>query len=219
MFMRKFICVLLVTIPFISNAQFQTDSSRFKVFLYDHFINGYVLLKSGVVEEAPLNYNTDDQSVYFIRNGKYMILSGLEEIDTVYLQNKKFVPLKSNLFEVITDSLGTSVFITYSNLKKPLVATAGHGGSSRQSANEVSNTVTSTYVNGGKLNHTSVEIEKHFWIIRKKKMYRADNLKQLKTAYPSNAREIEKFITDNQINFILNEDLLKVAAFLQGLPG
>jgi hypothetical protein len=203
--------------PFISQAQFVTDSSRNKTFLYKDFKDGYVLMKSGVVEEAPLNYNSEDQSIYFIKDGKKMLLTGLEEIDTIYLHNKKFVPVKSNVFEVITDSTGTFVFISYSNKIKPLVATADQGGSAKKSSNQVSNTVTSVYVNGVKQNYVAVEIGKHYWIIRKKKMYKADNITQVKKILPERSKEIEKFITDNAISFVSDADLLKLADFINNL--
>jgi len=213
----RLILFIIFIFPIITHAQFVTDSSRIKTFLYKDFKDGYVLMKSGVVEEAPLNYNSEDQGIYFIRNGKQMILTGLEEIDTIYLQNKKFVPLKSALFEVITDSTETFAFISYSNKIKPLVATADQGGSSKKSSNQVSNTVTSVYVNGVNQNHVAVEISKHYWIIRKKKIHRADNITQVKKIFPDRSREIEKFITDNNISFVSDADILKLARFIQNL--
>src|SRR5215217_4884942 len=104
MLKKTFILSFIAVLPFVSHAQRgAVDSSRLKAFLYARFIDGYVLLKTGDVEQAPLNYNTDDQSIYFLKDGKYMELSGLESVDTVYLQNKKFVPVKHDIYEVVTD--------------------------------------------------------------------------------------------------------------------
>lgn len=215
--------LFLPLLPLLSVAQFNVaqygvDSNKLKALLFPRFLEGYVLMKTGDIEQAPLNYNTDNQSIYFMKDEKYMILTGLEEIDTIYLQNKKFVPVKSNLFEVLTDDAGTTVFVSYTNKSKPLVSTSDHDGSTKKSVNEVSNTVTSVYVNGVKHNHFAVEIEKHYWITRKKKMYKADNINQVKKIFPAKSLEIEKFIIDNNITFVSDADILRLASFIQNLP-
>ena len=214
--MKKLFLVVLI-FPFFAQAQIVTDSSRFKTFLYEHFVNGYVLMKNGAVEEAPLNYNSEDQSIYFIKEGKYMVLSGLESVDTIYLKNKKFIPVKESIYEVISDpSSSTVVYVNYTNIIRPLVATADHNGSVKQTPSQVSNTVTDVYANGiGK--NKSVEIQKHYWIERKKKMYRADSEKQVTKIIPAKASAIEKFVKENNISFFSDADMLKLAAFCSTL--
>ena len=108
------IFIAIFILPFITKAQV-TDSNRAKTFLYNQFKDGFVLMKSGVVEDAPLNYNTENQSIYFIKNEKQMMLTGLEEIDTIYLQNKKFVPVKSNFYEVVTVPVVLPLILTEAN--------------------------------------------------------------------------------------------------------
>jgi len=210
--MKKFFFALLI-FPFFTHAQIVTDSSRFKTFLYEHFKDGYVLMKNGAVEQAPLNYNSEDQSIYFIKDGKYMVLSVLESVDTIYLQNKIFIPVKESIYEIISDpSSPTVVYVSYTNVIRPLVATADHNGAGKQTPSQVSNTVTDVYANGiGK--NKSVEIQKHYWIERKKKMYRADSEKQVIKMIPAKASVIEKYVKENNINFFSDADVLKLAAF------
>jgi hypothetical protein len=198
-----------------SNAQLMSaDSSRFKALLFDNFHDGYVLLKSGDIEQAPLNYNTDDQSIYFQKEGRYMVLGGLETIDTIYFQHKKFVPVKNLIYEVVSDPSSTGiVFVSYSNKTRPLSATADHNGTSNQTANQVSNTITNTYANGIMNTNRSVEIQKHYWMEKNKKLYKADNVKQVAKIFPSHSNDIEKFVAENNINFILDSDLIKLAEF------
>ena len=92
------------------------------------------------------------------------------------------------------------------------MATADHNGAGKQTPSQVSNTVTDVYANGiGK--NKSVEIQKHYWIERKKKMYRADSEKQVIKMIPAKASVIEKYVKENNINFFSDADVLKLAAF------
>jgi hypothetical protein len=192
------------------------DSNKYKAFLFDRFHDGYVLMKSGDVEKAPLNYNTDDQKIYFIQDDQFMILSALESVDTIYFQNKKFVPVRGVLYEVLTDQSSSAVvFVTYTNKERAVAITADHNGTGKQAANQVSNTVTGAYANGTSNKNRALEIEKHYWFEKNKKMYKADNAKQVARIFPSKSNEIEKFITDNSISFVLDTDLIKLAAFCQ----
>ncbi|MFL5811854.1 MAG: hypothetical protein ACJ749_20190, partial [Flavisolibacter sp.] len=119
--------------------------------------------------------------------------------------------------EIIQDPSSSSVvYVSYTNKQRPLVATADHNGSSRQSPNQVSNTLSDVYANGLP-RPKSVEIQKHYWIEWKKKMFRADGEKQVIKIIPSKSAEIEKFIRDNNINFIIDADMLKLAEFCNTL--
>jgi hypothetical protein len=193
------------------------DSNKYKAFLFDRFHDGYVLMKSGDLEKAPLNYNTDDQNIYFIEGGQFMILSGLESVDTIYFQNKKFVPVRGVVYEVLTDESSSAVvFVSYTNKERSVTVTADHNGTGKQTANQVSNTVTGAYANGISNKNRLLEIEKHYWFQKSKKMYKADNVKQVTRIFPSKSNEIEKFIADNNINFVLDADLVKLSQFCQG---
>lgn len=86
--MRKAFFLLLLgslVLSDVTHAQSVNDSINAKPLLFESFLTGAVLMKSGQVEKAPLNYNTDDQSIVFIKNGKYMVIDDLDKIDTVHL--------------------------------------------------------------------------------------------------------------------------------------
>lgn len=215
MFKKIVFLSFIASFPFAIHGQGvqNIDSSKYKALLFERFIEGYVLLKSGAVEQVPLNYNTNDQNIYFISDGKYMVLSDLESVDTIFLQNKKFIPFKGTIYEVIADPVSSAaVYVSYTNKQRPLVATADHNGSSRQTSNQVSNTVSDVYANGLS-KPKAVEIQKHYWFEKNKKMYKADNEKQVTKIFPARSAAIEKFIQENNINFIIDGDMLKLASF------
>src|SRR6476646_6723124 len=137
----------LFVMPFLGQSQYLTDSVNLKSFLFEKFLDGAVLLKSGAIEHAPLNYNTDDQNIVFIKNGKYMVIEDLEQVDTIYLQHKKFIPINKVIYQVVSETSPVALLVSYTNKKRPLVATSDHTGTSKQSISQVSNTMTDVYVN------------------------------------------------------------------------
>ena len=70
-------------------------------FLFPAFAKGIVKMKDGRKLAAVLNYNMVDEEMIFEQNKKYMIVDKPEEIDTVYLQNRRFVFIDKVFYEVV----------------------------------------------------------------------------------------------------------------------
>lgn len=213
--MRKiFTVAIFFILPFCSIGQSLDDSVNQKSFLFEKFLMGAVRMKSGAVEHARLNYNTDDQSIVFIQNGQYMVFADLSVIDTVYIQQKKFVVFEKNFYEVVDGASPTSLLISYSNKVQPLIATANHEGTSRERASEVSNTVSDVYVNRIYKGNFSVEIIKHYLLSKNDKTYKITSKKHFLDSFPSNQRKvIENYIIANNIGFSNEADLIKLVDF------
>lgn len=80
----------------------QTDpAAAFPQLLFPNFSKGIIIMKSGKPNSALLNYNTVDEEMIFEQNGGYMVINKLDEIDTIILQNRKFVPVEQIFYEVI----------------------------------------------------------------------------------------------------------------------
>lgn len=206
LFLQLFSCALY--------AQSEKAAIDLKPFLFGKFIDGMVLMKSGVMENLPLNYNTDNQSIFFIKDDQYMEVTGLETIDTVYIQQKRFVPVRNAFYEVIANAPSATLYISYTNKARPMVATTDHSGTTKQANNQVSNTVSDVYVSRNFKGNYTIEISKHFWLEKNNALHKIDNQKQLLKLYPSDEREaIENYITSNAINFNNEMDMIKLFRF------
>src|SRR4051794_11163108 len=126
--------ILLITLS--GYAQTLKDSLLSNGYLLEQFIPGRVLLKSGASEQAALNYNFRDQSMAFEQNGQYLTVTNPKEVDTVYISEKKFIPIDGKFYEVISNNT-ISLLNTYTESTHPLAATTDHNGSSKQDANQV----------------------------------------------------------------------------------
>ena len=63
-------------------------------YVFPAFVSGTVLQKNGGATDGILNYNTLTQEMLFLQNGIKTVLDA-GNIDTVYIQNKKFIPAGS----------------------------------------------------------------------------------------------------------------------------
>lgn len=189
-------------------------------YLFEKFAKGVVLMKNGTVEDASLNYNTADQSIVFEKNENTILtLTGLEAIDTIYFHNKKFIPGADGLIYevVINNSPAISLFVTYTNKLKPATAVSDQTGTEHKNTAEVSNTMTGVYVLRPYKGDFIVEIQKNYWLIKNKQVYKASSGKQFNKVFPHQEAAIQKYITDRQVNFHIEEDLVKLTLFCNAL--
>ena len=212
----RFLLAIIIS-PFFCNSQSITDSVQLHTLLFNNFIGGSVLLKSGQVEQAMLNYNTDNQNIVFIKDGQYLALSDLEAIDTIYIDDKKFVPVKKAFYEVLTPELSVPLFVSYSNKISPLIATVDHNGNSKQSGSTVSNTISDTYLNRTFKGRYNVQFRIQYWIKKGYTLHKANNEKHFTNLFPQKKWDIHTFIAENQINFENRFDIVRLAEFCNTL--
>ena len=213
--MRKNLFAIICGMITLSrSAQSIQENVNTKPLLFATFINGVVLMKSGAVEQSPLNYNTDNQSVVFIKDEKYMVLDDLDNIDTIYIQQKKFVPVNNAIYQVVSQDGPVALLLSFSNKIQPLISTADHNGSSKQAQSQVSNTVTDSYTTKLFRGNYSVEIHRHYWFKKNDKLYRVTPKRQFVNSFTSKARNtVENYIAAENINFDYEPDLIKLVAF------
>lgn len=204
---------LFFLIAVLGFAQPGLDTMKSKAYLFEEFSFGTVLLKSGSVEHAELNYNTNDQSILFINNGQYMILTGLETIDTAYIKDRKFITANGIFYEVIATAAGANLYVSYSNTMKPNTAITNHSGTERESDSRVSNAVTGAYVTRPYKGDFIVEIQKKFWIGNGKILMKLNGERQFVKFFPAKDEKIKTYVKENNVNFKNEEDLKKLLAY------
>lgn len=185
-------------------------------YVYGNFVMGKVVMKNGSVVEAGLNYNTNNQNIAFMKDKDIMLLSNLDEIDTVYLDDKKFFPINGK-FYYLADNGKFSLLVSYGNRTLSLTTTTDHNGSGTQSTNQVSNTISNQYTNRRYDGKHNLEVTKMFWIQRSKDLYKVTSVKQYAKAFPEKEDEIKTYASTNNIDFSKEEDLVKLTDFVQGI--
>ena len=70
-------------------------------YLFPEFTMGTVVMTTGVRNDTPLNYNSLTEEMLFFRDGKRLAISNLNEIDSVLIENRVFIPLEKKFMEVV----------------------------------------------------------------------------------------------------------------------
>jgi hypothetical protein len=191
------------------------DSLQLRPFLFDSFSDGVVLMKSGTKEPGTLNYNSDNQTVYFTKDGGYFILAGLDNVDSIYIRDKKFVAVNDIAYEVLAGKSEAGLVVSYSNKLRPMVATTDNNGTSRKNANEVRNTISDNYVGRIYKSNFSIEFIAHYWLKKGTRLYKFDTEKQVIKLYWKKENEIREFIKQQKINFYKQEDVIRLFQFCE----
>jgi len=200
-----------------ANQGLSTDSTQPVTYLFPRFIEGSVLQKTGAIEKALLNYDTDNQSVIFKQQGQNLVLTGLENVDTVYIGDKRFVPSEDKFYLVVTRT-PVALLISYTYKPLPLEAQTDHNGTSRQNSNEVSNNISGAYLNRRFQGQYDIVFVPQFWLRRGHTFYKANNEKQVVHVFPGKADAIREFVSNRHMRFDKEEDMAKLIRFCSDQP-
>jgi hypothetical protein len=213
------IIYFFVQFPFASSSQSYEDSViAHQSYLYDQFVDGAVLLKSGEVDRAPLNYCAYDQTILFKKEGTAFTLTGLTTVDTIYIADKKFIPVKNTVYEVATHTGKTDLLISYGSKINPMTAAADNNGITNQNAGKVNNTVTSVYVSRPFKGNYAIEITKRYWLKNFNNLYKINTAKDFIKAFKEGtAPAIKDYIQQHHPDFNKESDLLTLLNFCNQL--
>src|SRR5512138_3771414 len=98
----RFCCGILV-LAFISVGVVAQDNAGNPLphFLFPRFTEGIIKMKNGTVFNAMLNYNMAHEMMVSELNGIYRSANNPREFDTIYLQNRTFVPVGNIFYELL----------------------------------------------------------------------------------------------------------------------
>ncbi len=72
-------------------------------YVFNEFSPGTVKVKSGETYNQVLNYNILTNEMIFDNDGKYLAIANPENVDTVYISERKFIPLNNKFYEVLVN--------------------------------------------------------------------------------------------------------------------
>lgn len=193
------------------------DSSRLTYlshYVFPAFVKGTVQQKRGAAQEAMLNYNSMTQEIVFVQNGSYLALGQPENIDTVHLENRKFIPHETQFYEVVT--LGTMpLYINHRCKVIPPGNPAGYGTSSQTSSPGNISTIANNAMSYALKLPDDYKIipETEFLLKKGEEFSKISNAKQLTKLFPAKADAIQDFIKKNKTSFKSQEDMIKLVQF------
>jgi len=209
-------CLLFITTALITTALYpQTGKSApLLQFVFPEFTTGTVKLKNNGSQSVPLNYNMVDEEMIFIQKGSYMALTDLENIDTVLIQNRKFVPVGKVFYEVVIEK--KIPFYIQHKSKYTSVGTSTAYGMTSQINERVNIT---SMKSGGQVrslempDDVKVVPEIVYWVNVNGEMKKFTTERQLMKIFPDKEEDLKKFVKSSAIDIRNRADLIKLGNY------
>ncbi len=216
---RKMIFLVILILSQVIPALAQPDSlNNLAQYLYPEFSAGKIILKSGKSTTVNMNYNTLTEKMTFFQSGTLLDLVKPETVDTVILQNNKFVFLDNAFFEVLVDG-PVSLFIQH---RSDLSSTGRPGpyGTKSQTSGPVS--VSKLYSDNNTYN---LKLPVEFvvtpapvnWIRIDNVMHKILTSRQFYKLFPAQENKIKQFVKENKLNMKNTSDLVKIVTYCNTL--
>lgn len=202
----------------ISGTVFAQEAGN-RVYLFDSFKPATVKMKNGSKASASFNYDGSKREMVYYDKEQLMVLDGLEQVDTIFIENRKFVPFQQKFREVVPLTEG-ELQIDWSMKriflgKKGAFGQVSHSGTvqninpgyltgylSTQHSNEGSNQVYSTV------------LKNTYYLVQKSKPRKFNSLKTFMSHFPENQQtQLADFIKNEKVDFNVPEDVAKLAGF------
>ena len=196
----------------------KTSDGSMPQYYFPDFTAGKVKMKSGQIQTPILNYNTVTEKMVFIRDGKYYDISNPEMVDTVILQDIRFVPVGKAFYEVLMPD-NPSLYIQFKGELLPAGKPAGYGGTSQLAS---STYLSSVALSSGRYNlpipsDYIVRISQVFWIRKDTEWFSFINEKQFLNLFPDKADKLKAFIKKNHIKTDRKEQIIELVKYCNSL--
>ena len=193
----------------------QTGTERpLPQFLFPEFTKSIIKMKDGRRLTATLNYNMVDEEMVFQQNKTYMVLDNPEETDTVYLQNRQFIPVDKTFYEVLVKG-NISFFIQHKSRYAPVSGTTAYGmksptlGPSSVLTMRSGNQIRSVDLP----DNVTVSPATVYWVKTGNEMQKFTTEKQFLKLFPGSEDDLRNFIKESKIDLKSREDLIKLGNF------
>lgn len=171
-------------------------------------------MKSGKTFSTVLNYNMVDEEMVFDQNGVYMVLDKPNEIDTVFLQNRKFIPVEKAFHEVLVTG-SVSLYIQHKCRWSAVASKSAYGMTSQTNAsNAVSTMHSGNQVRNLEVpDNLTVSPANIYWIKIKNEMHKFTSERQLLKLLPEIENDLKDYLKKNKLNLRKKEDVFQIGLF------
>ena len=214
--MRNYFFAAFILSNSFAYAQQTNQPVKLVQYVFDDFKPGTVKLKSGQTFKQVLNYNIITREMVFDDNGKFTAIANVENVDTVDIGKRKFIPLNNKFYEVLVTGKMPLVLDFTATVREPGTS-IGYGTTTNTSA---ASSYQSLIRGGGayqlKLPDGFTVIPNHdFFILKDTKLEKVANLKQLIKIFPDKKDSIKNFVEKNHTQFSNRNDMADLVKQLE----
>jgi hypothetical protein len=211
--------IIIIIFLFAIDLSAQTgDANTLPQFLFPKFSKSIVKMKDGNIYTAFINYNMVDEEVIFEQKGKYMALDKPELIDTVFIQNKPFIPFEKSFYEVLVKG-PLSFYIQHKCKFVPVGSTTAYGmtsqtlGTTAVRTMQVGNQVRSLDVP----ENVTISMASVNWVKKNNEMEKFTNERQFLKIFSEKETQLKEYIKKEKLDLKIREDLIKLGNYCNDL--
>jgi hypothetical protein len=199
---KSILCsTVFTTLAFTGFAQLDT-ASNLPNMLLSKFTNAVIKFKTGQSKSATVNYNTLDEVLLFEQGDRYMSLDDPHLVDTLFMANRRFVPVNNVFYELVMTGPVT-LFIQHKSTAEPLGTPSGYGVRSQTTSARYQRQL---YGPTGTVSlrvpdDMKVENASEYWVRKGGDMEKFSNKRQFLKIFKDKEKELNKFIDANSISF------------------
>lgn len=213
--MMKYILISLFLFSTTTYAQHSLQTVKLVQYVFDQFTPGTVKMKSGATSNQTLNYNIITNEMVFEQNGNFAAIASPENVDTVYIADRKFIPLNNKFYEVLVSGAMPLLEEFTASVIEPGTS-IGYGSTTESGA---TSSYQSLIRDGGayglKLpDGFQVVAKQAFFILKDGKLEKIGGERQLAKIFSDKKDAIKDLVKKNNTNFSKRED---VAALVKQL--
>ncbi|WP_298648841.1 hypothetical protein [uncultured Proteiniphilum sp.] len=212
--------VLLFSLISLSlSLEAQEERKEISHYILPEFTNGTVLMKNGTKHQALLNYNTVTEEMIFDQNGEKLALAEvtLNQLDTVFIQDRKFILIDNKKFAEIIGQNGYSLLVQYKCRVIPPGKPSAYGGTSQTT----STTSYSSWMGEGKMYQLKLPDDfkinpyKVYWIDKGAGRKSFSSMGQIKKFYNKQKALYNNYTKDNKVDFGEQESIAGLIHYME----
>jgi hypothetical protein len=215
--MKQMYCIVISGLIFIS-CHAQPKIKEITHYLFPEFTQGVILMKAGEKNETLLNYNSLTEEMIFENKGRKLAVAPRElaRIDTVYIKDRRFIPLNDLFVEIICDSKWDLYVEHKCHVKEP-GKPVGYGGTSKTSAVSSYSSFYSEGIVYELILPEGYETRPYtyYWLKRDGEMYKFKNMRELKKLYKEKERLFKPYVKDYGVKYDNQESIIQLIEYLE----
>lgn len=194
-------------------AQADRNVKQLTQYLFPGFTEGSVLQHSGTVTKTMLNYNTLTQEMIFKQGDQNLALADPGSVDTVYLNNRKFIYANNAFYDVAVNA-AIGLYIQYSSDIISSGAETGFGKTQTSAASGITDLKSSGKAYALTLtDEYTVKNKTNYFLKKEGKFIAVNNIKDVKGVFAGKEAAIDDYAKKNKVSFKNADDVIKLVEY------
>jgi len=183
-------------------------------YIFPAFMKGTVLMKTGLTNEAMLNYNLILEEMISDTKGTKLALNQLDLVDTVFVADRKFVVFNKKFIELLYHST-YELYAAHKCKIKDSGKPAAYGGTSQISSAH------SFYFEGEQLYELALPVgieifpSTDYWLKKDGKMMYFINLRQLSKVFSTKEEIFTSYVKKNEVKYENEKSIIDLIRYLE----